>query len=178
MDFFIPFTALEETLVPASNVMPSESATSLGSRTCHRSGDSLLMPVCAMTNVKSKSLSSLGSLDTDVVELQNHMTFGQGVKVHCMHYINYDERYYYHQGEYSCGLVGKVDSKLKGCKLKSITGHGCFETLWQFCLAPPPSPTLPLSASGDTKKLLFPSTQYLCQGKSKINMQPIMDCIF
>ena len=81
INFLIPFTALEETLVPASNVMPSETATSLGSRTCHRSRDSILTPVCAMTNVKSKSLSSLGSLDTDVVELQNHVTFGQGVKV-------------------------------------------------------------------------------------------------
>ena len=80
-NFSIPFTALEETLVPASDVVPSETATSLGSRTCHRSRDSLLTPMRAITNVKSKSLSSLGSLDTDVIELQNHVTFGQGVKV-------------------------------------------------------------------------------------------------
>ena len=80
-NFSILFTVLEETLVPTTNVMPSEKATSLGSRTCHRSRDSLLTPSHAMTNIKSKSLSSLGSLDTDVIELQNHMTFGQGVKV-------------------------------------------------------------------------------------------------
>ncbi|KAI0227529.1 hypothetical protein LSAT2_021997 [Lamellibrachia satsuma] len=74
--------ALQETLKPTNNVLLLENVTSLESRPCHQSRDSLQTPSCVSTNVrsKSKSLSSLGSLDSDVVELQNNLTFTQGVK--------------------------------------------------------------------------------------------------